>query len=158
MANWTWISNVPLQPKKPAVSWATSEVCSAGQSGPALYSALMRSHPEYWMLMCIWSGVLRKKESESLFSSVLFHHKICKNWSYHTIIKNKLELLGMRRPGLWGTQSLATLVYLNNAFFFFMENFYEPWNATKDGLKVHSASLKMKSVLSVYSVLHVFSG
>lgn len=119
MANWTWISNVPLQPKKPAVSWATSEVCSAGQSGPALYSALMRSHPEYWMLMCIWSGVLRKKESESLFSSVLFHHKICKNWSYHTIIKNKLELLGMRRPGLWGTQSLATLVYLNNAFFFY---------------------------------------
>lgn len=119
MANWTWISNVPLQPKKPAVSWATSEVCSAGQSGPALYSALMRPHPEYWMLMCIWSGVLRKKESESLFSSVLFHHKICKNWSYHTIIKNKLELLGMRRPGLWGTQSLATLVYLNNAFFFY---------------------------------------
>lgn len=119
MANWTWISNVPLQPKKPAVSWATSEVWSAGQSGPALYSALMRPHPEYWMLMCIWSGVLRKKESESLFSSVLFHHKICKNWSYHTIIKNKLELLGMRRPGLWGTQSLATLVYLNNAFFFY---------------------------------------
>lgn len=55
------------------------------------------------------------------------------------------------------TNSLATLVDLNNVAFLYMENFYEPWNATKDEIKVHSASLEMKSVLTVYSMLNVFS-
>lgn len=38
-----------------------------------------------------------------------------------------------------------------------MEKFYDPWNATKNGLEVHSASLKMKSELTVYSMLNKFS-
>lgn len=51
MASWTWDSNMPLQLRKPTVSWAASkEAWPAGQGrwSCPLYSALGKPHLEYW--------------------------------------------------------------------------------------------------------------